>query len=503
VGWAPGNSQKLPSEERRDEYSCGVRRATEYENGDRRSWLRNKVGLDIGANQPADEYDLDAVGHNGLHRSQCERVRKGDSLDSGVLCRRGREESAMRVMNCACSGLDVHQKTVVACTLIGPAGADPQMEKRTFGTSTSQLLGLADWLREHGVTHVAMESTGAYWKPVWAVLDGQFDLTLCNAAHIKQVPGRKTDQKDAEWIADLLRHGLLKKSFVPPQPQQDLRELTRYRAQVSGDRSAVSNRIRKLLEGANIKLGSVASDVMGASGRRMLEAIVKGTTDPYELADMALGKLKEKRPQLIEALSGRIRDHHRTMLRLELAQWKFLDALVNELEQAIEKALAPFMQAVELVKTIPGFSDVSAAAVVAEVGPQMEQFVEPGRLSSWAGLCPGNNESAGKQYSGKTRSGNIWLKRILCQVAWAASHSKDTYFAALFRRISAKRGKKRAVLAVAHAVLVTIFFMLKNQQTYRELGADYFDKLHADGLKRYCVRKLEAMGHRVILESAA
>lgn len=409
----------------------------------------------------------------------------------------------MRVMNCACAGLDVHQKTVVACTFVGSAGADPKIEKRTFGTSTSQLLTLADWLRQQGITHVAMESTGTYWKPVWAILDGEFDLTLCNAAHIKQVPGRKTDQKDAEWIADLLRHGLLKKSFVPPQPQQDLRELTRYRAQVSADRSAVSNRIRKLLEGANIKLGSVASDVLGVSGRRMLEAIVKGETDPDRLADLALGQLKEKRAQLLEALSGRIRDHHRKLLRLELAQWKFLDALVAELEQAIEEALGPFLTAVELVKTIPGFSDVSAAAVIAEIGANMEQFGAPGRLSSWVGICPGNNASAGKQYSGKTRSGNIWLKRILCQVAWAASHTRHTYFAALFRRIGARRGKKRAILAVGHALLETIFAMLRKQQSYQELGADYFDRLHADGLKRYCLRKLEAMGHRVILEPAA
>lgn len=409
----------------------------------------------------------------------------------------------MRVMNCAGAGLDVHQKTVVACTLVGPAGADPKMEKRTFGASTSELLAMADWLRELGITHIAMESTGAYWKPVWAILDGQFDLTLCNAAHIKQVPGRKTDQKDAEWIADLLRHGLLKKSFVPPQPQQDLRELTRYRARVSADRSAVSNRIRKLLEGANIKLGSVASDVMGVSGRRILGAIVEGETDPYQLADLALGQLKEKRPQLIEALCGRIRDHHRRMLRLELAQWNFLDALVKELEKAIEEALGPFLAAVTLVKTIPGFSDVSAAAVVAEIGPAMGQFADAGHLASWAGLCPGNNESAGKQYSGRTRSGNIWLKRILCQVAWAASHTRDTYFAAQFRRLAAKRGKKRAVLAVGHALLVTIHAMLRKQQTYQELGADYFDRLHADGLKHYCLKKLEAMGHRVILEPAA
>jgi transposase len=409
----------------------------------------------------------------------------------------------MRVMNERCAGLDVHQKTVTACALMGSAGSNPELERGTWATTTSQLLELGDWLRERGITHVAMESTGTYWKPVWAVLEGQFDLTLCNAAHIKQAPGRKTDQKDAEWIADLLRHGLLKKSFVPPQPQQDLRELTRYRAQVSADRSAVSNRIRKLLEGANIKLGSVASDVMGVSGQRILEAMIQGETDLEKLADMALGQLKQKRAQLIEALRGRLRDHHRTMLRLELAQWKFLDALVTELEHAIEEALRPFAEAAELVKTIPGFSEVSASATVAEIGAQMEQFPSAGHLASWAGLCPGNNESAGKHYSGKTGGGNVWLKRILCQVAWAASHTRNTYFTALFRRIAAKRGKKRAILAVAHSILVTIYALLKNQRTYQDLGSDYFDKKNADGLKRYCLRKLEAMGHKVTLEAAA
>jgi transposase len=409
----------------------------------------------------------------------------------------------MRVMHERCAGLDVHQKTVVACGLTGPAGSEPKLERRTGATTTNQLLALRDWLIERGITHVAMESTGTYWKPVWAVLEGHFDLTLCNAAHVKQVPGRKTDQKDAEWIADLLRHGLLKKSFVPPQPQQDLRELTRYRAQVSADRSAVSNRIRKLLEGANIKLGSVLSDVMGVSGRRMLEAIIGGETDLEKLADMALGQLKQKRAQLIEALRGRVREHHRIMLRLELAQWRFLDALVHELDVAIEEAMRPFEEAAKLVKTIPGFSDISAAATIAEIGANMEQFQDAGHLASWAGLCPGNNESAGKHYSGKTRGGNIWLKRTLCQVAWAASHTRKTYFSALFRRIAAKRGKKRAILAVAHSILVTIHAMLKNQQSFQDLGADYFDKKNEDGLKRYCLRKLESLGLKVTLEVAA
>ncbi len=409
----------------------------------------------------------------------------------------------MRVMNCRCAGVDVHQKSVTVCTLSGEAGGEPKIEKRVFLSTTSQLLEMSDWMKEQGVSQVAMESTGTYWKPVWAVLEGDFDLTLCNAAHIKQVPGRKTDQKDAEWIADLLRHGLLKKSFVPPQPQQDLRELTRYRAQITADRSAVSNRIRKLLEGANIKLGSVASDVTGVSGRRMLEAIIQGESDPYRLADLALGQLKEKREQLIEALSGRVREHHRRMLRLLLAEWNFLDALVREIERDIEEALRPFCEAVALVRTVPGFSAVSAASLVAELGDRMEQFASTGHAASWTGICPGNHESAGKHYSGRTRSGNVWLKRTLCQVAWAASHTRCTYFAAQFRRLAAKRGKKRAILAVAHSLLIAVYTMLKNRCAYQELGADYFDKLNAEGLKRYCLRKLEAMGNRVVLVPAA
>jgi transposase len=405
-------------------------------------------------------------------------------------------------MNCYCAGLDVHQKTVVACTLIGEANAEPVMEKRTFATTTAALLELSDWLKQRGVTHVAMESTGTYWKPVWAILEEGFDLTLGNAAHIKQVPGRKTDQKDAEWIADLLRHGLLRKSFVPSLAQQDVRELTRYRTQVVGERSAASNRIRKMLEGANIKLGSVASDVMGASGQRMLEAMVKGETDPEKLADLALGRLREKRADLIEALRGRIRAHHQEMLRLLMAQWRFSDALRGEIEQAIEEAIRPFAEAVELCESIPGVSATAARALVAEIGSRMEQFPTPAHLASWGGLCPGNNESAGKQFSGRTRSGNRWLKRTLCQAAWAASHTRYSYFWSQFRRVAAKRGKKRAILAVGHSILVIAHTLITRNCSYQDLGADYFDKIHAESLKRYCIRKLEALGNRVILEAA-
>jgi transposase len=409
----------------------------------------------------------------------------------------------MRAMHERCAGLDVHQKTVVACVLSGPAGGEGQQEKRTFTTVTAELLKLGDWLAEHGVTHVAMESSGVYWKPVWAVLEGRFDLTLANAAHIKNVPGRKTDQKDAEWIADLLRHGLIKKSFVPPVAVQDLRELTRYRAKVTEDRSAVGNRIRKLLEGANIKLGSVASDVMGVSGQRMLDALVSGETDPRKLADLAIGQLRKKQAQLEMALDGRVREHHRRMLRLQLANWRFLDRLTEELDVEIDREIGPLREAEALVATVPGISKLTARSVVAEIGADMSQFPTAGDFSGWSGVCPGNNESAGKHYSGKTRSGNPWLKRSLCQAAWAASHTRNTYFSAQFRRLAAKRGPKRAVVAVAHSMLIAIYVMLKQGKSYQELGADYFEKLHSEDFKRYLVRKLEGQGYKVTLQAAA
>jgi|SRR5579859_15606 len=409
----------------------------------------------------------------------------------------------MQVMHCQCAGLDVHKKSVAVCVLLGEAGPQPQVFRRSFGTTTGALLELHDWLRELGVTHVAMEATGAYWKPVWAILEDSFDLTLSNAAHIKQVPGRKTDQKDADWIADLLRHGLLRKSLVPPTVQQDLRDLTRHRIQVTGDRSAVSNRISKLLEGANVKLGSVASDVMGVSGQRMLDAIIGGETDAEKLAELALGTLRKKHEALVEALRGRIRPHHRTMLRLLMAEWRFLDRLLAETEQAIEEAVGPFMEAVKLLETMPGMKATAAYSLVAELGMNMEVFPDSAHAASWAGICPGNNESAGKRYSGRTRSGNRWLKRTLCQVAWAASHTGGCYFQAQHRRIAAKRGKKRAIVALAHSILVTAYTMLKRRCTYQDLGADYFEKIHAEGLKQYCIRKLEQLGHRVLLESVA
>jgi transposase len=358
----------------------------------------------------------------------------------------------MQVRHPNCAGIDVHKKSVTVCVLVGE-GSEPIRKKRKFGTMTADLLELADWLEQEGVRSVVMESTGVYWKPIWAVLAGRFELTLANAAFVKNMPGEKTDPKDADWLADLHRHGLVRASYVPELEIQDLRELTRYRAQVTADRARLSNRIQKLLEAANIKLGSVATDVMGVSGQRILEAIIAGESDAGKLADQAVSHLRKKLPELERALDGNIREHHREMLRLELAQWRFLDRLVAEIEQQIEKALRPFAEQMELLQTIPGVSETTAGILIAELGTDMSAFPTRAQVCSWAGLCPGHSESGGKRFSGQIREGNGWLKRALCQSAWAAARSKDSYLQAQFRRLSAKKGKKRALVAVAHSLL--------------------------------------------------
>jgi transposase len=407
----------------------------------------------------------------------------------------------MEVMHPQCAGVDVHQKTVVVCALVGEPGTQPVSEKRTFSTTTRALLNLRDWLHQRHITHVVMESTGVYWKPVWAILEGGFELILANATFVKNMPGRKTDAKDATWLADLLRYGLVRASFVPPVAVQDLRELTRYRAQVSADRARVTNRIQKLLEGAHIKLSSVASDVVGVSGLKILEALAGGETEAAKLADMAIGQLRKKKAQLEEALDGRMRDHHRRMLKLALEQWKLLNSLLADIEKDIEREMPPFHQAVALCQTIPGLKGVTGAtAVVAELGLDMGVFPSLEQASSWAAMCPGNNESAGKRFSGKTRKGNPWLKRILCQAAWAASRTKDSYFQAQFRRICRKRGKKRAVVAVGHSLLRVAVTLLRTGKPYQELGADYFLKLDAEANTRYHMRALARLGYTVNLE---
>lgn len=408
----------------------------------------------------------------------------------------------MEVMYARCCGLDVHKESISACALLVEAG-QREKQMRRFGTTTSDILQLADWLRHLGVTHVAMESTGVYWKPVWNLLEGSFQLLLINAQHIKQVPGRKTDTKDAEWIADLLQHGLLRGSFVPDQQQRDLRDLTRYRARLSDDCGRVAARVEKVLEDANIKLAAVASDVLGASGRAMLHAMIGGEQDPERLADLAKLRLRAKLPELRAALLGRVREHHRFLLQQLLDELEFLEKKLAALDQRIAEQMRPFAAAVTLWKTIPGISYVTAWSLVAEIGTRTGQFPDGQHLASWAGMCPGNNESAGKRHSGKTRKGNRWLRRILNQAAWAVSRTKNNYLAARYRRLVARRGKKRAIVAIGHKLLVIAHHMLKHGCAYQDLGSDYFDRLRADSLLRSLVCRIERLGHRVVLHPAS
>ena len=405
----------------------------------------------------------------------------------------------MDILYRCCAGLDVHKKTVVACVRRIDAAGQARQEVRTFGTMTCDLLALSDWLAEQGVEHVAMESTGVYWRPVFNILEGRFAVLLVNAQHIKQVPGRKTDVKDCAWIAQLLQHGLLRASFVPPAPIRELRDLTRQRAQLVAERATAANRIQKVLEDANIKLASVATDVLGVSGRDMLEAIIAGEDDAEKLADKARKRLRNKIPALQTALRGRVTAHHRFQLRLLLDHVTQLEGLIGRLGGRIEEVVAPFAEAVERLTTIPGVEQRAAETVIAEIGPNMEQFPTAEHLASWAGMCPGNNESAGKRKSGKTTKGSRWLRQMLTQAAWAASHTKDTYLAAQYHRLAARRGKKRALVALGHTLLVIMYHLLKQRTTYRELGGDFLERLEPDRLTRQLVQRLEKLGHDVTL----
>jgi len=409
----------------------------------------------------------------------------------------------MEVIYPCCCGLDVHKKSITACVLRAEAKGKSRKEKKRFGTFTHDLLQLADWLAERGVTHLAMESTGVYWKPVWNILAEQFEALLVNAQHIKAVPGRKTDQKDSEWIADLLQHGLLRGSFVPPQPIRELRDLTRYRVSLVQEINRIANRIQKVLEDANIKLASVATDALGASGRAMLEAMLAGEEDAARLAEMAQGKLRNKIPELQLALEGRMTEHHRFLLRQLFEHLRFTESKRSEIEQEIDKRMRPFQDKVTRLCTIPGVDRVTAWGMLAEIGMNMNQFPSSEHLASWACLCPGSFESAGKRLSGKMRKGNVSLRRCLAQAAWAISMMKNNYLSALYRRIAARRGAKRAVMAVAHALLVIAYHMLKRKEDYRELGADHFDRIDVNRIRRSLVRRLERLGHKVTLEPLA
>ncbi len=410
----------------------------------------------------------------------------------------------MQVVHERCCGLDVHKKTVVACVLTPGVGGRPRREVRTFGTMTADLEELAGWLAAEGVTHVAMESTGVFWQPIWNLLEGRFTLLLVNAQHIKAVPGRKTDVKDCEWIADLLRHGLLRASFVPERTQRELRELTRYRAALLGERAAVVNRLQKTLEGANIKLAAVASNVVGASGRRMLEQLLAGATDPTALADLARGKLRAKLPALERALVGQFGPHQRFLVARQLAHLDFLDEAIAQVSAEIEERIRPYSDAVERLDTIPGVGRRTAEVLVAEIGTDMGRFPTDAHLASWAGMCPGSDESAGKRRSGRTRKGNRWLRTALVEAAQAAARTRGTYLAARHRRLAARRGRKKATVAVGHTILVIAYHLLRGEaDTYRDLGAGYFDEQDRRSVERRLVRRLEGLGYRVTLTPGA
>ena len=400
-----------------------------------------------------------------------------------------------------CAGIDVHKDNVVVCVRCAGHAGKATEQVRTFSAMTADLLALSDWLADHHVTHVAMESTGVYWKPVFNLLEGRFTVILVNAEHIKKVPGRKTDVKDCQWIAQLLQHGLLKASFIPPLPIRELRDLTRQRTQLIEERTAATNRVHKVLEDANIKLGSVATDVLGASGRDMLEALIAGQTDPERLADLARKRLRAKIPELRRALHGRVTEHHRFLLRMHLDHIGHLEGLIGRLSARVEELMAPFARDQERLETVPGISRRVAETVLAEIGNRMEQFPTAGHLASWAGMCPGSNESAGKRRSGRTTKGDRWLKRALVQAAWAASHTKATYLAAHYRRLAKRRGRKKALVAVGHTLLVIIYHVLQRGTTYQELGPDFLDRLEPERLTRQLVKRLEALGHKVTLEA--
>jgi transposase len=409
----------------------------------------------------------------------------------------------MDVVYARCCGIDIHKKIAVACVIVSEPKGPPRKEIRTFGTMTDDLLALADWLAAEGVTHIAMESTGVYWKAPFNLLEGQFEVLLANAQHIKTVPGRKTDVKDAEWIADLLRHGLLKASFVPDRPQRELRELTRYRTALIRERSAEANRLQKTLEGANIKLGDVATNVLGRSARQMLEGLVAGSADPSTLAQLARGRMREKIPQLERALAGHFAAHQRFMVAQQLAHIDYLDEAIDRVSTEVAERLAPFESTIERLDVVPGVGRRTAEILLSEIGTDMRRFPTAGHLASWAGMCPGHHESAGKQHDGKTRKGSPWLRDALIEAAAAAGKTKGTYLAAQYHRLVPRRGRNKAAVAVGHSILVIVWHLLQHDCPYVDLGSTYLDERDRAGTERRLVRRLEQLGYSVHLDRSA
>ena len=404
----------------------------------------------------------------------------------------------MEVLYARCCGLDVHQKTVVA-SVRTPEGK----ETRTFKATTGELLELADWLAEKGITHVAMESTGVYWQPVYNILESfSFTLLVVNAHHIKTVPGRKTDVKDAEWVAELLRHGLLRGSFIPDRPQRELRELTRHRRNLIQQRAQVVNRIQKVLECANIKLSSVVTSVVGVSGRAMLEAIIRGVEDPTTLAALAKGRLRSKRDALEKALRGLIGPHQRLLLQSHLRNLDFLDEEIVRIDKDVAERMCPSEEALKRLDDIPGMGRRSAEEVLAEIGTDVSRFPSAAHLASWAKVCPGNNESAGKRKSGKIGHGNLWLRSTLVEAALAASHTRDTYLSAHYHRLASRRGSKRAIIALAHTILIIVYSLLRHGGNYQDLGPNYFDERDRASTLRRSVSRIERLGYQVVLQPA-
>ena len=406
----------------------------------------------------------------------------------------------METVYTCCAGLDVHKKTVECCVRRRESDGSLHTQTRHWGTMTEDLLELAESLRAQGVTHVVMESTGVFWKPIYNILESRFTVWLVNAQHVKQVPGRKTDQRDCQWLAQLLQYGLLRPSFIPPRWQRDLRDLTRERTQLVGEKTRVANRMHKVLEDANIKLGSVASDILGASGRDMIAALIGGEEDPRQLAELARQRLRGKIPELQRALRGEVREHHRFQLQLLWDQLRQVESLIARLNTKIAELTKPYREQIQRIVEIHGIEQRVAEVLIAEVGVDLSPFPSQGHLCSWAGLCSGNHESAGKRRSGKTTKGSRWLRQALVQAAWAASHTKGTYLAARYRRLAGRRGKKRALVAVAHSLLIIVYHVLKEGTRYHDLGGAYLDRLNPERLRRYLVGRLERLGYQVTLQ---